>query len=466
MANVNRRQFLSGLSALGMAGSAGIFSQLVGSSAQAAGSGYKALVCLMLTGGMDHYDTILPADDISYNAYASYRGALLSAYGQGYGTRERARLNLLNASNISKFGGQKFGVPDDLAPLQALFNSGDAAVVGSVGPLIEPIGRDAYEAGRGLIPAQLYSHNDQRSTWMTFGTEGTVKGWGGRFADGSMAQTHPFSVVSAGGMTPFLTGDEAYPYIVRPNGPVPMVPTDTNWVLPSVYRNDHTRAVLEQHLASHDIALGNALSRDLARMNGRAIDAQKEFQTCWNMRTQVATSFPTSYLGAQLQTVAETIGMRNLLNVPRQVFFVQLPGFDTHSGQPTRLSALHSDLAESVRSFVAAMKELGTHDDVTLFTLSDFGRSMIDNGDGTDHGWGSHHFVVGGSVKGGAIYGDIPPPDLSLQNYTRSKGRLIPTTSVDQYAATLGAWFGLNNTDLTAALPNIGNFGQKTLGFL
>ncbi|MEL7453274.1 MAG: DUF1501 domain-containing protein, partial [Pseudomonadota bacterium] len=167
-----------------------------------------------------------------------------------------------------------------------------------------------------------------------------------------------------------------------------------------------------------------------------------------------------------LQTIAETIDVRNELQVSRQVFFAAIGGFDTHSNQANRLPQLQAQISDALAAFRQAMIERGVWDQVTLFTASDFGRTTIDNGDGTDHGWGGHHFVMGGSVQGQRIYGDLPAPNLDLPQYTNSRGRLIPSVSVEQYAATLGRWFGLAEDELVSALPNLSQFAASDLGFM
>jgi uncharacterized protein (DUF1501 family) len=195
-------------------------------------------------------------------------------------------------------------------------------------------------------------------------------------------------------------------------------------------------------------------------INNRAYDA------ALSTSSPVATVFPSSDIGGQLYAVANTIQIRQALDTNRQIFYAFMGGYDTHSGQTGTLPGLQAQLSEAITAFRTAMISMGVWDDVTLFTMSEFGRTTIDNGDGTDHGWGGHQIVTGGSVKGKAIYGDIPPPDFSSQSYTSTHGRMIPKVSVEQFAATLGTWFGLDSTELANALPNLANFNEKNLGFM
>ncbi|MEL7447481.1 MAG: DUF1501 domain-containing protein, partial [Pseudomonadota bacterium] len=183
----------------------------------------------------------------------------------------------------------------------------------------------------------------------------------------------------------------------------------------------------------------------------------------------LSTVFPDTALGGKMKAIAETIAVRSSLNMNRQIFYATVGGFDTHSNQVDELPALHAEIAGAVAAFRTAMQEVSAWNDVTVFTGSDFGRSIIGNGDGTDHGWGGHHFVAGGSVVGKTIYGDMTGFDINGANgeqYVSRRGILIPQVSVDQYAATLGRWFGLDAGELVAALPNLANFDQKDLGFL
>jgi len=204
--------------------------------------------------------------------------------------------------------------------------------------------------------------------------------------------------------------------------------------------------------------------KDMISMNARAMANSETFARALENGVAVSTSFPETQLASQLKTVANTIAIRDALNVRRQIFYVAIGGFDTHDNQRAEVPERLTEVGTAIAAFKSAMLELGVWNDVTLFTASDFGRTVIDNGDGTDHGWGGHHFVVGGSVSGKHIYGDIPAYDLSDQVYTEDRGRLIPTTSVDQYAATLGAWFGLDMSELNGTLPNLKNFPVKDLG--
>ncbi|WP_034388805.1 DUF1501 domain-containing protein [Hellea balneolensis] len=472
MANINRRRFLQSSSAMGFAAGTGLLAAIGSSRAFAADtSGYKALVCVFFKGGMDSLDLILPKDSASHDALSTIRPGLFGAYGVGSGASSRDRENILkiNPLNSSDFGGREFGFAPEMSGLQGLFEAGNAAILGNVGPLIEPTTRTTMDNFSAQIPDRLFSHNDQQSTWMSFGTEGAQSGWGGRFVEAALkndAASNPtFSAISTSGNDVFLSGNNVRQFSA-PSNPESADILRQKWRLGSGYHSDAARAVLRDHLASSDIASQNLFGQDLIGVNGRAIQNVEAYKSAIEGGTAVATEFPENNLGGQLRTVANTIAVRNTLNVRRQIFFVSIGGFDTHDSQRNSMPRLQTEISTSVTAFQAAMVELGLSDNVTLFTGSDFGRTAIDNGDGTDHGWGAHHLIIGGAVQGKRIYGSLPDYDLGSQSYTESRGRLIPSVSVDQYAATLGGWFGLDQGELNEALPNLDNFTQKDLGFL
>lgn len=472
MSYYNRRRFLKAGSALGFAGATGLLSSLSAQTASAATTtGYKALVCLYFKGGMDGMDTVLPKDGASYNLLAAARPGLFEAYNATDGTSSRNRSNIerLFADNEADFGGRRFGLPAQLNGMRQMFNAGDLAVVGNVGPLVEPTTRTSMEAGTVQLPARLFSHNDQQSTWLSSGPEGTQTGWGGRFANAvniSNTGGNPvFTTVSTAGNDVFLAGNT--PAFAAPvGGPQALDIIDRNNRLGFGSDADDARALFEDHLKSIGESSANLFTKDIININGAAVANARSYSAAISGSGWTPTAFPTSDLGAQLKTVAETISVHSTLGASRQIFYVAAGGFDTHDSQDGSLPGLHTQISEAIVAFKAAMVDQGLWNDVTVFTASDFGRTLYDNGDGTDHGWGGHQFVAGGSVAGKNIYGSLPPIDVADQAYTASRGRLIPSVSVDQYAATLGSWFGLTSTELDDSLPNLSNFTNKNLGFV
>ena len=474
MTRQNRRQFLRNASALSLASLGGVGTALTGfQRARAADtSGYKALVCLFLFGGLDNHDTLLPYDVASYNQYAAIRAPLLSQYGAmaGGSTRDRARLLPLTPDNAADFGGREFALTEEMAGIHGLFQSGDAAIVGNVGPLIEPLTRTEWEAETATTPKRLFSHNDQQSTWMSGAPEGgSAFGWGGLFADAALASfanaDEAFTAISSFDSGLFLTGQQARPYQIGTRGAAEigiLEEFEDNQFLPELqlaYQN------MRAHFAASNHAGANLIERDMASAIGASLLTNESYNAALESAPTLATAFPDSFLGGQLRAVAEAISVRNVLLAGRQVFFVGIGGFDTHSNQAQDLPALQTTIDAAVTAFFAAMQELGVSSDVTLFTASDFGRTLAINGDGTDHGWGAHHFVVGGAVQGRNIYGSVPVADFD-HDQDAGGGRLIPTTSIEQFAEPLGRWFGLDNSEIATALPNLGAFGAPPLTYV
>jgi len=468
--SLNRRHFLS--ASAGLALSAQMFApQIIPSAAaQAAGqNGYKALICIFLFGGMDQADTILPYDQTNFDRLAALRSGLFEAYNVGSGNSSRDRANLIELApdNGADFGTRKFALPPQMSGMAEMFSDGDMAIVGNVGPLIQPTDRDSFESEAVNLPKRLFSHNDQQSTWMSFGTEGTLFGWGGKFADAVVGEGNPvFTSIGLSGNDVFLSGENIRPFLTTGSefGRGLNV-TDLNWITGHGERYDNLRAELRQFYEQNDRGHQDLLSMDYGNISAQGIANVKEFSTALENAGNFEDRFPDTNMGNQLRTVAETISARGALGVDRQLFYTGMGGFDTHSGQTNSLPNLQQQLSDAVKAFRDVMQAEGLWDDVALFTASDFGRTTIDNGDGTDHGWGAHQFVMGGSIQGRQIYGTLPPPVLDMAQYTEFGGRLIPTVSVDEYAATLGRWFGVPENRLSAILPNLANFGSN-VGFV
>ncbi len=459
---MHRRQFLRNL-ATGAAtfGSLGTALSLFGArTAHAADvSGYKALVCVFLLGGMDNHDTLIPYDTLSFGSWAQIRAGLLAQYG---GNRARTALLPLTPSNAGDFGGREFALPPEMPALHALFQQGDAALVGNVGPLLQPLDRAQFLAGAVPVPTRLFSHNDQQATWMSGFPEGATLGWGGLFADAALAGAAngapEFSVITSGGNELFLTGQTAIPYQVDIDGA-------NEIALLELFNGSPVEAPLRAHFRAEGFNRSHLLEQDMADALRTSFDANEAFNQARAAAPPLPGVFPSTGLGSQLQAVAETIALRNTLAMRRQVFIVAVGGFDTHSGQAGTLPLLHSQIDGAVSAFYQTMQGLGVGSDVTLFTASDFGRTLAINGDGTDHGWASHHFVVGGSVAGGQIYGAVPEAVLG-HNQDAGGGRLIPSVAVEELAAPLGSWFGLNASEVAAALPRLAGFARPALTFV
>lgn len=474
MAYLSRRHLLVGAGTAGFAASLGALTGLGAQRAWAADtSGYKALVCIFLYGGMDHSDTVIPYDQSEYDLLSgTIRQGMFNAYRSDEPTSSRNRDNLLalTPTGADVTGGRKFALPPQLSPLHDMFGAGDLAIVGNVGPLIEPTTRAAIDAKTAILPRRLFSHNDQRSTWMSQSTEGSSYGWGGQFMDTILAQQSgqnpDFSSVATGQSDVFLSGRNTTPFRATKNGAnLPRILSAENF-LGRTSSDDEARASIRSFLAGSQYGDNNVYGQDYRDAVSRSIQVSEQMIEARQSATPFSTGFPDSSIAAQLKLVAETIQIQQVLNVSRQIFFVTMGGYDTHDDQVGRLSPLHSGLASAMAAFKAAMQELGRWNDVTLFTASDFGRTQIGNGDGTDHGWGGHQLVAGGAVRGGSLYGSFPVVDPSAPAYTKSRGRLIPSVSVEQYAATLGQWFGLSSSEINSTLPNLANFNGSDVGFM
>ena len=477
MVYINRRKFLTGTGALGMtAGMAGLGGLAHLQAANAADTtGYKALVCIFLKGGLDNFDTLLPYDQAGYDQLRGVRPDLFQAYFdlenfQANSPRWRTNLLELNPTNAGALGGRQFALPPEMSGMRDLFNTGELAVVGNVGPLIEPVTRTQYEAGTAALPARLFSHNDQQSTWMSLGIEGSQIGWGGKFAD-EILKADPtanplFTAITANNSDVFLTGQNARQFRAATGGGATVELQTFGKRIGFNQFADNARARLATHLGRTDFGSDNLMERDYLRANARAIANTSIFADARTGAADIPVAFPNTKLADQLQTVAEAIQIRTQLGVSRQIFYVTIGGFDTHSIQPEVMPGLQQDINDSIMAFRSAMQALGEWNNVTLFTATEFGRTLIENGDGTDHGWGGHQFVAGGSVNGQQIYGTIPENVIGEETIADERGRLIPTHSVEQFAATLGKWLGLEPSELQSALPNLANFTEKDMGFL
>jgi uncharacterized protein (DUF1501 family) len=456
----SRRAFLRRSGQLALAGSALPFAlnlAAIGEAAAFDATDYKALVCVFLYGGNDYANTVVTYDDASYNQYATIRGGVGQA-GGGIAIAKADLAATLLTPTAALPGGRQYALHPAMTGLAGLFNTGKAAVQLNVGPLVEPLTRAQYNARTRRVPPKLFSHNDQQSVWQSSSPEGSTVGWGGNLGDLALSSnaTSLFTCISVSGNAVFLSGDSALAYQVSTNGAVKI-----NAVNANVYGSSAVRTALAglvQQSSAH------MLENEYSRVIKRAVDSEAAVTSA--LTAPMATAFPAANnLGDQLKMVARLIAGRNTLGARRQVFFVSMGGFDLHDNLIANQPTLMGRLSTAMTAFHQATVDLGIADKVTAFTASDFGRTLASNGDGSDHGWGSHHLMVGGAVRGGAFYGAAPP--VSNGNTTAAEdqwhvgqGRLLPSTSVDQYAATLARWFGVADSEFAGILPNLRNFGS------
>jgi uncharacterized protein (DUF1501 family) len=449
----SRRRFLrtaGALSALGAGSPLALSLAGIGAAAaQTAADDYRALVCVFMFGGNDQSNTVIPFDGAEF---ASYQGARSSI--------ARSAEDCTPLGAVASQGGRSFALPKELAPLATLYAQGKAAIVANVGPLFVPATKAQVQANSVPLPPKLYSHNDQQSVWQSSNAEGATVGWGGRFADllASANASQTFTSVSVAGNAVFLSGRNVLQYQVGSGGPITI-----SALSGSPFGSNLAAAALRQLVTAGS---PNVFEDELNKVHSRAITANESLSAALQSAPPLATTFAADVpLAQQLRMVARMISARHALGVRRQVFFVSIGGFDNHDSLLATLPTLHARVAGAIESFHAATVELGVADRVTTFTASDFGRTLTSNGDGSDHGWGAHHFVVGDAVRGGSIYGTFPTVALGTAE-DLGAGRLLPTTSVTQFSATLATWFGVPAGSLADVLPYIGNFTVSDLGFM
>jgi uncharacterized protein (DUF1501 family) len=470
----NRRQFLRTASLASMAGiSASPF--LVGlnslaAMAQSTGApGYKALVCVFLQGGNDGHGTVIATDPDSFAAFTQARsGAPGLAYPLG---------DLLPITPKTSQNGRTFALNPALTGIQNLFNAGRAGIVANTGTLIAPATKAQVQNNSVPLPASLFSHFDQMAAWQAIAANGGSTehvGWGGAVADliesMNMNSNSMFTCISTSGIALFLAGQSSFQLNVTSAGPIPIYGTSQ----PLFGQQAGSDALLS--ILSADET--NLFAKEYEVVINRSMQAQATLASAMLPAGPTGVPNPPQYLdpmtnkladnplAVSMQTVARIIGGRASLGVQRQIFYVTLGSFDTHDGQAVQHARLLTQLGQALEYFDSLMVASGIGDQVTTFTASDFGRTLTSNSDGTDHGWGSHHFVVGGAVSGGDMYGQYPVIGTNQANDVGA-GRLIPTTAVDQYAATLARWFGLSDGQINQVLPNFHNFGSSPyLGFM
>jgi len=411
-----------------------------------ASSDYKALVCLFLFGGNDANNLIIPHDASGYASYSAARGALAIPQAS------LLPLTMLNGD------GRDFALHPNLPELQSLFNQGKLGVVTNVGTLVAPVTRAQYLAGGAAVPPQLFSHADQSVQWQTSVPDVISKtGWGGRMADmlQSLNAGSKISLnISIAGTNTFEVGNTVLPYVISPTGSVGLAGFDG-----SANANVRLQAFKDLLALPHNNLFEQAYSDTVSR----SIAANDLLTTALAGIPAFQTVFPNSSLGQQLNMIAKLIAARTNLSMNRQIFFCSVGGYDTHGDQLTGQSNLFTELSQGLNAFYSATNELGVAQNVTTFTASDFGRTYPTNGTGSDHGWGSHQLVLGGAVQGGRLFGTFPTLAVNGPDDT-GQGRWIPTTSVDEFSATLATWFGVSASNLATVLPNIGRFAHPNLG--
>ena len=447
---------LGSLRLMGAAASPANGPQLPSTAGAPIASDYKALVCLFLNGGNDANNLIIPLGS-GYAAYASARSNLAIPQASVLPFTPRTT------------DGRSWGLHPSVSELHALFNSGKMALLANAGTLVYPTTKSQYNARSVPLPPQLFSHSDQQVQWQhSVPDKPTTTGWGGRTADllNAFNTSDQISMsISLAGKNTFQVGAKVSQYAIGTGGAVSLSGSTSSATSLDGIRFKAQKDIFAQSQST-------LFETAFASATGDAIVSADLLNTVLAASPAITTVFPNTSAGNQLKMAARLIGASPTLGLKRQVFFVQLGGWDTHAAQLVNTdpvngthAGLLAQISQAVNAFYNATIELGVANQVTTFTASDFGRTYRSNGDGSDHGWGSHHFIVGGAVNGTNLYGKMPTLTVSGPDDT-TQGRWIPTTSVDEYAATLATWFGVSPTDLPTVLPNIGRFAKPNLGFL
>jgi len=443
MITMDKRRFLQSTAALGLGGALSPFTPFAPIARAAATDEYRALVCIFLYGGNDSNNLLIPYEPAEHTRYTRARSNLALA---------RDSLLPISPSNT---GGIRYGLHPDMAGLAGLFNAGAQArmaLVANVGPLMVPTSKAQWQARSVPLPDNLFSHSDQQAQWQSAQYEHPASGWGGRLLERLVDGATPnrgYSVMSLSGGNLWETGDTSLAaYKVSASGQFGFDFYDPEGSDPLSSAITATLTERRAHLFEQGYLDVMTRSIEVQRILTQALEGRN-----------VATVFPDSDLGAQLRMVARLIAARDALGLKKQCFFCAIGGFDTHGDdQLYRQSALLGEISAAVTAFYAATLELGVANQVTTFSASDFSRTYASNGQGSDHGWGGHHFVVGGAVRGGRILGRMPDLTVGGPDDSGGQGNWIPTTASEVYAANLGAWFGADDALTAQVFPQARHF--------
>jgi uncharacterized protein (DUF1501 family) len=437
---------LKGLNAAAMANSSTLIS-----------GDYKAMVCILLGGGNDSFNMLIPRGNPEYAEYGSTR------------TNLAIPQNQILPIYPNTGDGREFGVHPAMPEVQTLFNSGKAAFLTNVGTLVEPTNINQFYNNSVSLPLGLLSHSDQVKHWQTaFPQARVANGWGGKIGDllGDMNANQNISMnISLNGSNTFQNGANTIEYAIHPvNGSIGITGYQGEWQ----FNNMRTAAI--DNMVDHNYQDMFMDSYKNTIRNAR--DAHLQFSSA----IEGVTSFNTQFSGDEwelsesMEMIAKVIASRNVLGFSRQTFFIHFGGWDHHDEVLNSQDEMLGVLSNALGEFNSVMEELNVSDCVTVFTISDFARTLTSNGNGTDHGWGGNCLVTGGALNGKNIYGTYPSLALG-NNLDIGGGVLIPTTSADEYFAELAMWFGVSNSELSTILPNIGNFyntgsGTPPVGFM
>ena len=414
-----------------------------------AGGNYKAMVCILMAGGNDSFNMLVPRNGSHYSEYATSRSNLALPQGD------------LLPLNYTDNNGKQFGLHPSMPEVQSLFNNNKLAFISNIGTLVEPTTKSQYLNGSAQVPVGLLSHADQIQQWQTSIPQSrSSKGWGGRMADilhaGNTNQNISMNI-SLSGTNIFQVGDQISEYAIRSSagGSVGINVLGGTSALDIALKGGTENLLAQQYQDIFKSTFTDKINKSQSN--------HEEFSQAISQAPIMNTTFSENSLSANMELIAKTIAVRNTLNVNRQTFFINFGGWDHHDGVLDNQMAMLSVVSKALSEFQSAMEELGIADCVTTFTASDFGRTLTSNGNGSDHAWGGNVMVMGDSVNGGEIFGEYP--SLALGGNDDVGGSiLLPTISTDEYFVELSKWFGVENGDLNYVLPNIGHFYDTTSG--
>jgi uncharacterized protein (DUF1501 family) len=416
--------------------------------------GYKALVCVLLSGGADSYNMLMPRGGGALNDYLTTRSNLAIPAS-----------SMLQIDPTSA-GGQLYGVHPSMPEIQALFQSGRLAFISNVGTMVEPTTVQQFYSGSHPLPLGIFSHSDQIQQWQTGRPhERSATGWGGRIADliSSMNTNQNISMnISMSGTNVFQRGASSIEYAISNEGSVGINGYNEDWIVDQL----RSQAIDNMLDASYVDIYKSTYVNTIRQSKNAGI----EFQAAIDVVPEFTQPFSPNYLSQSFRMIAKTIAAREALGFERQIFFVNYGGWDHHDELLNNQAAMLTELSLAFGDFNTVLDELGVANDVTTFSISDFARTLTSNGNGTDHAWGGNAMVMGGAVNGGDIYGTYPSLALGSP-LDLTDGTLVPTTSADEYIAELALWFGVSPSNLNDILPNLNNFYDTNspdlpLGFL
>ncbi len=445
---MDRRNFLKTASWGALAQLAGVspLRSMAALAQSTSANDYKAIVCLFLRGGNDSNNMLVPITGSQYTAYSNARGSSAVAQSQ---------LLALQNSNL--------GLNSAFVNLQAAYQAGNAAMIANVGPLVQPTTTAQYQASAVQLPTSLMAHDDQQEIWESGGyTSGVGPSWSGLTAD-LLTPTYNVPnlpmVTLVGNASNFGRGNTAVPFTAGPSAQQAAFWCSQG--LACYPRNDSAQQLITFNNGVNLLQADQQIYQNAYKYNNfynGVLGSAQPFKTQFNAANPLSPA---------LYTVATMMQLRNQIGARRQIFLIDAEGFDTHASQGQAQPQLYSMIDNAVGTFIQAMQEMGLYNDVTLFTASDFSRTLqMNSAGGSDHAWGGHHFVVGGAVKGGKIYGSLPNLQIGGPDDIDGTGRFVPTTALSQYSATLASWFGVPAASLSSMLPGLSNFSNPNLGFI